>query len=222
MSGNSDKFFSWLGKISLVVGIVVGLFTLYHYSHPKDPKLYAQCFPLRVPLTPLESEFLKKNDKREDIKYSLKYFMQCTIMNSGDREASSVRIAIPADIISAKCTSDVAEIEYKKNFVEIKSLRPETSVKLDIWAEGFPSVTWKQLQLNSKEVSGKVDVGEIYYGVSASIANFVLFNINNPWFFCMILSLLILCTLLIIQGIKEEREKKRNSETKAAPDENRD
>ena len=129
-------------------------------------------------------------------------------MNTGDREASNVRIVLSDKILYASCDSDVLEIEYKKNFIEIKSLRPDTSATLSIWAEGYPSTSWKPLQLNSKEASGKVDIGEVYYGFSSSIACFISFIIDNPKFYGIMLVFLIGLVFLSIISIEGEKKKK--------------
>lgn len=207
MNGNSDRFFSVLGKISLVIGIIAGLFTLYHYLNPKEPKLYAQCFPLRIPNTPLETEFLKNtvDGEYQSYEHAFRYFLQCKIINEGDREASGVRLVIPEEILHAEGSSDIAEIEYKKNLVEIKSLRPETSIKLDIWIKGYSPSSWEQLQLNSREVSGKVDIGEVYYGFSASIAKFFLIATNDfPIFFSIVIGGILVLFLIRLINYNEE------------------
>lgn len=202
MSANSDKIFSWIGKFSLIIGLIVGIITLYNIFNPKEPKIYARCNALSIPYTPFEDEFFKNN---YDIKYnayrsSVRYFMQCKIINDGDVEASKIRLVINDDILAVKSLPEADEIEYKKNKIEINSLRPQTSILLNIWADGRPPLS-QQVQINSKEVSGTIEMGEVYYGTIASIAGFLSFFIKNFSVLFMSVGLSMFSTLCLIYVI---------------------
>lgn len=215
MSEKSDKIFVWLGKLSVIVGIIYGIIQIcFSLFFSNNPHIYAQCFPISIPSTPFEIEFLKNNNdfKYREFKYSDKYFMQCKIINDGNREASSVRLVIPRDILYAECKSGVAEIVTKKNVLEISSLRPETSVLIDIWGRGSTPSSWDRLEINSREVSGKVDIGTIYYGGIASFANILSLLKDNIILILTLISILIICAIISYYIESEEKKKQKTKE----------
>lgn len=215
MSESSDKIFSWIGKFSVIIGLMVGIVTLYNIANPKEPKLYAQCNVVSIPLTPFEDDFFKKNDdfKYYHYRFSSKYFMQCKIINDGDMEASQIQFLIPDDIIYAECISKIGDIEYKKNVIEINSLRPQTSTELNIWVHGSYPLSSK-LQINSKEVSGKIDIGKVYYGKIADISDILLF-ISEHFLALFVFSILIIIFITLqiyLTYINEKKSKNENTE----------
>lgn len=203
MNKQVDKF-SWIRNLSVIMGIIFAIGSLYVMFNPKEPKLYAKCKALDIPETPLENEFFENNRYNAiPLKFSSssRYFMQCEIMNNGDREASDIKFVLPNNILSIKYKTAAVDVGFEKDVIKINSLRPETHIELDIWAKGNAPQQWNTLQLNSKEVSGKVYIGKVYYGIIATIAG-IISSIDKIFLILLIPSLFLI--YLLTSSIREE------------------
>ena len=229
----SNIFWSWVGKIAVVVGILAGIVEIYKNINSTQPQVEARCNLSAILREPQAPKIINREPLKDGVPQPLenfrdsrnethpfadwlfpRHYLRCIVSNSGSREAKDVVIDAPYSIFATvinKKSNIIAPTEYI-NSINIGVLRPKARIEVTAWTRDSAASEPQNedgYSLSHSEGIGIIKLPYLAYGKTAKFAK--LWDESSGWLLLPI-GFITTCFFLLPSYIDAIRKRKKNIE----------
>lgn len=253
---------AYIGKASVLVGLIIGAISIYSYINPRGPRVIATCTVVEI------SDYLRYggqivlNEMKQNVSTDtvamampqeagkaaheqpvLKSFaknllmilgpgpfdplrsldrtdraqaLRCAILNDGTEPATELQLHLPDQAIRVFINKkDVLEKDSRSQDISLGTLPAGPTLIVEAWIDVISSVRSfeKNIFLNFRGGTGRVQLGQTYFGTANSLAHF--WDLFGPFGLAWIALMIILVILLLASRIDQAQTKAKSVSTVA-------
>lgn len=171
-----DRFWTLLGKVSLVVGIIIAIIGIYEYATKKSPDLTISCQSNRFLLP--QSEDRSEEARRKSYELSnYSALLQVQVTNSGNRKAEGVVLSVPTQGLYQLSRLGRSEpVSLFNGEIKVGDLLPTQYINANIWSSEYKDCR-SILRVLHSEGAVRSQMELKVYGLSAWVLKYRLFEL---------------------------------------------
>jgi hypothetical protein len=221
---SDSKTWEWIGKISVILGIIGSLYLLKERIFPNAPKLDAKyttwdyALPPDVQMTLDDARtYCNTNQSNVPIRFGNDYgyryssFTHITIKNIGDAQAEQIELQLSKyvdGIVSIKYNGRTTNL-YASSSLELGNLRPSDTVTVDIWSADDAISTYDTLDLiHYSTGTARLHGAAVLFGVSAGVGLIAQFCSDHILGILIITGWIVLMALL--RKVRNDDDEKKD------------